>query len=154
MTRAAYAQQADAVCQKANDALEALGEPDGLNDLPAYATQAAAIVTQERDDLEALQPPVGDEDRVDELNETLDAIVRVAKGLEKVAASGDPAAIDDFVKQNGAADREGQDAREGARHAGLRGVAVTRAGLAGARGGAPRRVRQLRRVHRRVPAGA
>jgi len=106
VTRAAYAQQADAVCQKANDALEALGEPDGLNDLPAYATQAAAIVTQERDDLEALQPPVGDEDRVNELNETLDAIVRVAKGLEKVAASGDPAAIDDFVKENGAADRK------------------------------------------------
>ena len=106
VTRAAYAQQADVVCQKAEDALEALGQPDGLNDLPAYATQAAAIVTQERDDLEALQPPVGDEDRVNELNETLDAIVRVAKGLEKVAASGDPAAIDDFVKQNGAADQK------------------------------------------------
>ena len=32
--------------------------------------------------------------------------MRVAKGLEKVAASGDPAAIDDFVKQNGAADQK------------------------------------------------
>ena len=52
--------------------------------------------------------------------------MRVAKGLEKVAASGDPAAIDDFVKQNGAADQKAQEAREGSRHAGLRGVAVTR----------------------------
>ena len=106
VSRAAYAQRADAACQKAEDALEALGQPDGLNDLPAYATQAAAIVTQERDDLRALQAPAGDEDRVKELNETLDAVVRVAKALEKVAASGEPAAIDDFVKQNGAADQK------------------------------------------------
>jgi hypothetical protein len=106
VTRAAYAQQADAVCQKAEDALEALGQPDGLNDLPAYAKQAAAIVMQERDDLKALQAPPGDEDRVEELNETLDAVVRVAKGLENVAASRDPAAIDDFVKQNGAVDQK------------------------------------------------
>lgn len=106
VTRAAYALQADAACQKAADALEALGQPDGLNDLPAYAKQAAAIVTQERDDLTALQAPPDNEDRVKELNETLDAVVRVAKGLEKVAASGDPAAIDDFVKQNGAVDQK------------------------------------------------
>lgn len=106
VSRAAYAQQADAVCRKAEDALQALGQPDGLIDLPAYAKRAAAIVTQERDDLNALQAPPGDGDRVKELNETLDAIVRVAKGLEKVAASGEPAAIDDFVKQNGAVDQK------------------------------------------------
>ncbi len=106
VTRAAYAQQADAVCEKAEDDLEQLGQPDGLNDLPAYAKQAAAIVTQERDDLKALPAPPGDEDRVKEFNAALDAVARVARGLEKVAASGDPAAIDDFVKQNGAADRK------------------------------------------------
>jgi hypothetical protein len=104
VTRAAYAQQADAVCLKADGDLKALGQPDGLNDLPAYATKAAAIVTRERDDLKALQPPPGDEERVKELNTAVDAIVRVAKGLEKVAAAGDPAALADFVKQNGAAD--------------------------------------------------
>lgn len=106
VSRAAYAQQADAVCQKAEDALQALGQPDGLNALPAYAKRAAAIVTQERDDLKSLPAPAGDEGRAEELNETLDAVVRVAKGLEKVAASGEPAAIDDFVKQNGAVDRK------------------------------------------------
>ncbi len=106
VSRAAYAQQADAVCQQADGALQALGQPDGLNDLSAYAKRAAEIVTQERDDLKALQAPAGDEDRVKELNETLDAVVRVAKGLVKVAASGEPAAIDDFVKQNGAVDQK------------------------------------------------
>ncbi len=112
----------------------ALGQPDGLNDLPAYAKQAAAIVSQERDDLKALQAPPGDEDRVEELNETLDAVVRVAKGLEKVAASGDPAAIDDFVKQNGAVDQKAKKLAQRPRHAGVRGVAVTPTRLPRARG--------------------
>ena len=104
VTRAAYAQQADAVCQKADDDLKALGQPNGLNDLPAYAKQAAAIVTRERDDLKALPAPGGDQDRVRELNSTIDDVVRVANGLGKVAATGDAAALSDYVKQNGAAD--------------------------------------------------
>jgi hypothetical protein len=105
-TRAVYAQQADAVCQKADDDLVALGQPGGLNDLPVYATKAAAIVTRERDELKALQPPAGDVARVKELNTTLDAVVRVADGLVKVAATGDARALADYVKQNGAADQK------------------------------------------------
>jgi hypothetical protein len=106
VTRAAYAQRADAACQKADDDLKRLGQPDELNDLPAYAEKAAEIVARERDDLKALQAPPGDEDRVKELNSTLDDVVRVANGLVKVAAGGDPVALDDYVKQNGAADQK------------------------------------------------
>jgi hypothetical protein len=106
VTRAAYAQQADAVCQKADDALRELGEPDGLSRLPAYARRAAKIVAQERDELKALKPAAGDEERAKELGTTLDAVVRVANGLEAVAKSADVAALDDYVKQNGAADQK------------------------------------------------
>ena len=78
--------------------------PSGVGDLPAYAKQAAAIVSQERDDLKALQAAPGDEVLVRELGSALDDVVRVANGLVKVAAGGNAAAINDFVKQNGAAD--------------------------------------------------
>ncbi len=104
LTRASFVQQADAVCQKADDAVKELGQPNGLADLPAYAKKAAAIVGRERDDLKALPAPVGDEVLVKELRTTLDDVVRVANGLVKVAAGGDPAAINDYVKQNRAAD--------------------------------------------------
>ena len=95
VTRAVYAQQADAVCQQADDALAALGQPDGLNDLATYAERAAEIVSRERDELRALSPPAGDEARVKELGATLDTVVRVANGLTKVAATGDAVALDD-----------------------------------------------------------
>jgi hypothetical protein len=106
VTRAAYAQHADAACQKAEDALQALGQPSGVNDLPAYAKRAAAIITKERDDLKALKPASGDEQRVKELGATLDAVVRVANGLVSVAKTGDVAALEDYVTQNGAADQK------------------------------------------------
>lgn len=104
LTHAAYVQQADAVCRKADDAIAKLEQPSGIGDLPAYATQAAAIVSQERDDLKTLQAAPGDEVLVRDLGRALDDVVRVANGLVKVAAGGNAAAINDFVKQNGAAD--------------------------------------------------
>jgi hypothetical protein len=103
LTHAGYVQQADAVCQKADDAIAKLAQPKAIADVPAYARDAAAIVSRERDDLKALNAAPGDEVLVKELGTALDDVVRVAKALEKVAAGGDPSAINDFVKQNGAA---------------------------------------------------
>jgi hypothetical protein len=103
-THASYVQQADAVCQKADDAIAKLGQPKVISDLPAYAKGAADIVSRERDDLKALQAASGDEVLVKDLGSALDDVVRVANGLVKVAGGGDPAAINDYVKQNRAAD--------------------------------------------------
>jgi hypothetical protein len=105
LTHASYVQQADAVCQKADDAIAKLGQPSGVADLPAYAKNAAALVLRERDDLKALQAAPGDEVLVKDLGTALDDVVRVANGLVQVAAGGDPAAINDYVKQNRAADQ-------------------------------------------------
>ena len=104
LSHAAYVQQADAVCRKADDALAALGQPKGLADLPAYAKSAAAIVSQERDDLKTLAAAPGDEVLAKDLGTALDDVARVANGLVKVVAGGDPAAINDYVEQNRAAD--------------------------------------------------
>ena len=103
LTHAGYVLRADAVCQKADEAIAKLGQPKTIPDLPAYAKDAAAIVSRERDDLKALNAAPGDEVLVQDLGTALDDAVTVAKALEKVAADGDPAAINDFVKQNGAA---------------------------------------------------
>ena len=108
-SRAAFVEQADAVCQKADDAIADLGQPSGIADLPTYAKKAAAFVSRERDDLKALGTAPGDEVLVKGFGEALDDVVRVANGLAKVAAGGDPAAINDFVKQNGAADERAKD---------------------------------------------
>ena len=59
-----------------------------------------------------------------DLSSALDDVVRVANGLDKVAAGGNATAINDFVKQNGAADRAGESPREAARHEGLRGIGM------------------------------
>ena len=103
LTHAGYVQEADAVCQKADDAIAKLGQPKTVSDLPAYAKDAAAIVSRERDDLKALNAAPADEVLVKDLGTALDDVVRVANGLEKVTAAGDPSAINDFVRQNGAA---------------------------------------------------
>lgn len=103
LTHAGYVLRADAVCQKADEAIAKLGQPKAIADLPAYAKDAAAIVSRERDDLKALNAAPGDEVLVQDLGTALDDVVTVANALEKVAAGGDPTAINDFVKQNGAA---------------------------------------------------
>jgi hypothetical protein len=109
LTHAGYVQQADAVCQRADDAIAKLRQPTGVADLPAYAKDAAAIVATERDDLKALKAAPGDEVLVKELGSALDDVVRVANGLVKVAGGGNAAAINDFVQQNRAADERAKD---------------------------------------------
>ena len=102
-------QQADAVCQKADDAIAKLGQPKAITDLPAYAKDAAAIVVARARRPEGAEGRPGRRGAGEGVSASaLDDVVRVANGLVKVAAGGDPAAINDFVKQNRRRRRRGR----------------------------------------------
>lgn len=100
LTHDAYVAQADAICQKADDALAALGQPQGLPDLPAYAKRAAAIVAQERDGLLGLRPPAADAGTAGDLADAMDEVVDAADGLVEIAGDADGAALDRYVAEH------------------------------------------------------
>jgi len=104
LSHAAYVQQADAACQRADAALASLPQPTAVAQLPSYAKQAADIVADEREQLHALRAPDGDRQKADELSAAMDAVVDVAQGLIVVAGNGDAKEIEAYIAQHRAAD--------------------------------------------------
>ncbi len=95
-------------------------QPAGVAHLPSYAKQAAAIVAAEREELKALQPPDADRAKAGELGAAMDEVAKAAEGLIAVAGDGNAQDIEAYVSRNRGRRREGEAAREGARHDGLR----------------------------------
>ena len=54
---ATFRQQADAICTKYEQKLEALGSPTSFDDLAEFVDQAVPIIEQGNNELKALQPP-------------------------------------------------------------------------------------------------
>jgi hypothetical protein len=100
-----FRQQADAICEKYDKKIQALGSPQSPADIPAYVQKGIPLLRQGIAELRALNPPADVEDDYNRmLNETAKAIPAAEK-LADAAEKGDAAAVQDAI-------REGQQADE------------------------------------------
>jgi hypothetical protein len=100
-----FRQQADAICEKYDKKIQALGSPQSPADIPAYVQKGIPLLRQGIAELRALNPPADVEDDYNRmLNETAKSIPAAEK-LAEAAEKGDAAAVQDAI-------REGQQADE------------------------------------------
>ena len=99
-----FQQQADAICEKYDKKIQALGSPQSPADIPAYVQKGVPLLRQGIAELRALNPPADVEDNYNRmLDETANAIPAAEK-LADAAEKNDAAAVQDAIKEGQQAD--------------------------------------------------
>ena len=99
VTRDEFVVAADAICADADTKLDALKEPESLDELQAFFEQAIAIQEDQIERLRALELPAGDAETVAHAYDLLDQIVELAKGAQDSIANGDLTILDALDKE-------------------------------------------------------
>ena len=99
-----FQQQANAICEKYDKKIQALGSPQSPADIPAYVQKGVPLLRQGIAELRALNPPADVEDDYNRmLDETANAIPAAEK-LADAAEKNDAAAVQDAIKEGQQAD--------------------------------------------------
>lgn len=99
-----FRQQANAICEKYDKKIQALGSPQSPADIPAYVQKGIPLLRQGIAELRALNPPA---DVEDDYNRMLDATAKAIPAAEKLADAAeknDAAAVQDAIKEGQQAD--------------------------------------------------
>ena len=99
-----FRQQANAICEKYDKKIQALGSPQSPADIPAYVQKGIPLLRQGIAELRALDPPA---DVEDDYNRMLDATAKAIPAAEKLADAAeknDAAAVQDAIKEGQQAD--------------------------------------------------
>jgi hypothetical protein len=99
LTRDELVSQADAICGEYERKLDALGEPQSIQEVEALADDAKPIVQEGVDKLAALEPPEDLEDDYDRWIELNRESITVIDNLKEAAASGDEARVQQVVEE-------------------------------------------------------
>ncbi len=89
LTKAEYIEQADAICARFDSQLDALAQPETLDDLAAMATEAKPIAEAGVAELRALDPPAELEEQVDAWLVLNEQNIEAIDQLREAAESGD-----------------------------------------------------------------
>jgi hypothetical protein len=108
--------EADAICAKYQEQLDALATPESLEDIERLAEEGKPIVEEGVNELKALEPPEDLEDEWDELMEHNDASVALIDELSAAATSGDLARVQEIADE---AQRQDEETDQLARELGL-----------------------------------
>jgi uncharacterized protein YhdP len=115
LSREELAEQAAAICNRAEERLSALREPEDVADVEGYARDAQAITQEGLDDLRDLEPPEELEEAFARYLEQADEVVALLGELEDAAAAGDEAE----ARRLSVRIAEAAEARAAARAAGI-----------------------------------
>ena len=91
LSRAAFVEQATAICSRAEERVGALAQPESVEEVEAYAREARAITEEGVSHLRELEPPEELEDGFERYLEQADEVVALLGQLERSAAAGDEA---------------------------------------------------------------
>lgn len=102
--REAYLAEAEAVCERTNERVEALGTPTSVEAVPAAADEAVAIIRETVEQITALTPPEEDRARLQErvlgpLQEDVGVAEAYAAEVKAAATAGDGAALLRLVQE-------------------------------------------------------
>lgn len=101
-----WVEEADAICEEANEAVDEIGEPEDLDDLREMAPDVVEIFQQQLDDLEALGLPDEQADDVERALELLDEQIALIEDLEDAE---DEAEVEDIIAEGTELDEEASE---------------------------------------------
>jgi len=99
-----FQQQADAICEKYDKKIQALGSPQSPADIPAYVQQGIPLLRQGIAELRALNPPADVEDDYNRMLDETAKAIPAAETLADAAEKNDAAAVQDAIKEGQQAD--------------------------------------------------
>jgi hypothetical protein len=99
-----FRQQADAICEKYDKKIQALGSPQSPADIPAYVQKGIPLLRQGIAELRALNPPADVEDDYNRMLDETAKAIPAAETLADAAAKNDAAAVQDAIKEGQQAD--------------------------------------------------
>jgi hypothetical protein len=106
LSQAEFVAKADAICQKYEAKLDALGQPQNEGELAAFADKAIPIAKDGREELGDLTPPENQQETYDRWLEQGDRAIEVVEDLRDAAKDGDTAEIQRIAQEAEQADQE------------------------------------------------
>lgn len=106
LTSEEFVQQADAICEKANQQLDALGEPQSVEELATMAAEALSISEQSVDALRELNPPEEFQAQFDRALDLLQQQNELGQDLVAAAEDGNQTQIEAIVADGEPLDTE------------------------------------------------
>ena len=99
-----FRQQANAICEKYDKKIQALGSPQSPADIPAYVQKGIPLLRQGIAELRALKPPAEVEDDYNRMLDETAKAIPAAEELADAAEKNDAAAVQDAIKEGQQAD--------------------------------------------------
>jgi hypothetical protein len=99
-----FQQQANAICDKFDKKIQALGSPQSPADIPAYVQKGVPLLRQGIAELRALKPPADVEDDYNRMLDETAKAIPAAEKLADAAEKNDAAAVQDAIKEGQEAD--------------------------------------------------
>ena len=106
LSRAEFVERADAICQKYEARLDALGRPANVAELRSFADRALPIAREGREELGELNPPQELEKRYDAWLERGDEAIEIVERLREAAAEGNQGEIQQIAEDAQRTDAE------------------------------------------------
>ena len=99
LTKEEYIAQADAICQEANAAIEAVPEPQSAEELAEYGEQVVEIGQDQLDRLRALRPPAADEATINGAYDLIEQQLAIANDVVAAARDNDLEQVQELLAQ-------------------------------------------------------
>jgi len=106
LSKEEFQSRANAICDKYQQQLQALGTPSSLDEIPDLVDQALAILNKEIDEVAALNPPEEMQGTFDQLIAASNKTKAAADDLSTAAKAGDQAAVEKALDAGNAASDE------------------------------------------------
>jgi hypothetical protein len=99
-----FRRQANAICEKYNERIQAIDSPSSPEDLDTYVEKVVPVMQQGIDELRALHPPAESADDFDRMLDETEKAIPAARQLGEAAANNDAAAVQRALKAGQQAD--------------------------------------------------
>jgi hypothetical protein len=99
-----FQQEANAICEKYDKKIQALGSPQSPADVPAYVQKGIPLLRQGIAELRALNPPADVEDNYNRMLDETAKAIPAAEKLADAAEKNDAAAVQSAIKEAQQAD--------------------------------------------------
>jgi hypothetical protein len=113
LSREELVAQADAICAKHEERLDALEEPESIEDVEAFAAEARPIFEEGVEELKDLEPPEDVQEDYDRWIELSEENVAAIGNLEQAAADGDAGRVQEIVSESQAKEQEADRLAQG-----------------------------------------
>jgi hypothetical protein len=99
-----FRQQANSICEKYNDKIQAIDSPSSPEDIGSYVDEVVPLMQQGIAELRALHPPAEAQDDYDRMLDETEKGIPAAQQLGEAASNNDAAAVQRALKAGQAAD--------------------------------------------------